>query len=87
MKKFIISALCCVAAFCAGYMVAFPKDYQTIKEANSWKRNYIQQCDSALYYMDVIVDQNGLLDADGSDEMAEYLHYRDVLDSLDATQL
>lgn len=84
-KSIILCAVCSTVAFCAGLAVQ-PKDYQFLKEANAYKAEALELNDSLMKYADLVMDQNLLWDADGSDNMANYLEYHYKIDSLYAQE-
>jgi hypothetical protein len=72
-KTIIICALLAIVGFSAGYL--------TCQKVNT-NNEIIELQKKALDKSLTVIDNNGLLDADGSDEMAEYLEGKSKSDSL-----
>lgn len=87
MKKTLLCTFYCIAAFCAGLWVAQPsQSYQSLLEADKFKREAIILNDSLMKYADKVMDNNCLWDTDGGDDMASYLEFHNKIDSLYATK-
>lgn len=87
-KNILVCTLVAIASFSAGYFTHQKvNSYEFIKEANDFKAELIDAYDVALLKADKVMDNNGLWDKDGSDDMADYMEYHAKIDSLYSTQL
>lgn len=73
-KTILLSTLAAIVAFSAGFcMSQIMHSYDTVLIATQ---------NAALEQADIVMDNNGLFDADGSDDMALYLELASEVDSL-----
>lgn len=90
-NKTILCTLVAIVAFGAGYFtnqkVNSQEDYEFIKWANSFKKELTDYQWKALDNAEKIMMKNDLFDEDGSDEMYEYMLYKEKVDSMLDTQL
>lgn len=87
MKKIIAYAVTVIAAFITGMEFnAWYYNFDSLFEANNFKRELVNKQAIALDKAYKVIDNNDLLDTDGSDDMADYLHAVEVVDSLYDTQ-
>lgn len=88
MKKLIGYVCVAIVWFIAGYVTCYDvNDVEFLIEANDFKRELIDAQQEALLKVDEVIDNNNLLDTDGSDTMMEYLEKVEKVDSLWLTQL
>lgn len=80
MKKTIL--LCTLAA-----IVAFGAGFCMSQIMHSGDAELIDAQNAALEKAEIVMDNNGLYDIDGSDDMAEYLEFCCEVDSLWNSQL
>lgn len=87
MKNLILIALAVLgAAFAAGYFTCLKVNTDSV-EAHDFKVQLIDAQNAALEKAEIVMDNNDLWDADGSDDMADYLELCCEVDSLWNTQL
>lgn len=87
MKKTILfAALTAIAAFAAGYFTCLKVNTDSV-EAHDFKVELIDAQNAALEQAEKVMWNNGLFDADGSDDMADYLELCCEVDSLWRTTL
>lgn len=93
-KTILICTLVSILAFSAGWVTNQKvtetisiEDYNTLKEANDFKIELIDAQYKALEQANIVMDNNELWDADGSDDMSYYLDYCAKVDSLYDSQL
>lgn len=87
MKKIIICVFISAVSFALG--TAFDNwyyNFDSLFEANKFKRVLVEKQGDALDKAAIVIDNNELLDKDGSDAMAEYLSAVAAVDSLYDTQ-
>lgn len=87
MKRTII--LCIlggIALFGAGWFTSLKVNTDSVESAQ-FKRELIDAQNAALEKAEIVMDNNNLWDADGSDDMADYLELCCEVDSLWNTQL
>lgn len=85
-KNTIICTLVAIVASVAGYVTCLMVNTDSIEAAN-FKRELIDAQNAALEKAEIVMDNNDLWDADGSDDMADYLELCFEVDSLCKTQL
>lgn len=82
MKKNILyCTIAAIVAFVAGYCTCLKVNTDSV-EAHDFKVQLIDAQNAALEKAEIIMDNNDLWDADGSDDMAEYLELCCEVDSL-----
>lgn len=93
-KTILICIFASILAFNAGWVTnqkvteTIPvEEYNTLKEANDFKRELLDAQYRALEQANKVMDNNELWDEDGSDDMMYYLDYMEVVDSLYESQL
>lgn len=87
MKKIIICVLVSMVSFYAGAEFdAWYYNFDGLFEANKFKRELVNKQAKALDLAGRVIYNNELYDTDGSDDMADYLHAVEVVDSLYDTQ-
>ena len=87
MKKIIVCVVVSIASFMAG--ISYEDWFYNVDElfeANKFKRILVNKQAKALDMAARVIDNNELLDTDGSDDMADYLHSVAEVDSLYDTQ-
>lgn len=80
-KNILICTLACIACFGAGWFTCLKVNTDSVESA-SFKRELIDAQNSALEQAEKVMWNNGLFDADGSDDMADYLELCCEVDSL-----
>lgn len=85
-KNIIICTLVAIVASVAGYVTCLMVNTDSVESA-SFKRELIDAQNAALEKAEIVMDNNDLWDADGSDDMADYLELCCEVDSLWKTQL
>lgn len=85
-KTILLAALTAIAAFAAGYFTCLKVNTDSV-EAHDFKVQLIDAQNAALEKAEIVMDNNDLWDADGSDDMADYLELCCEVDSLWKTQL
>lgn len=85
-KNIILCTLAGIACFGAGWFTSLKVNTDSVESA-SFKRELIDAQNSALEKAEIVMDNNNLWDADGSDDMADYLKLCCVVDSLWNSQL
>lgn len=82
MKKNILYyAIAAIVAFVVGYCTCLKVNTDSV-EAHDFKVKLIVTQNAALEKAEVVMNNNNLLDADGSDDMADYLELSCEVDSL-----
>lgn len=86
-KNILLCVLVAIASFDAGYLANqkagnTPEDYEFLQEANDFKSELIEAQHAALEQAEKVMDNNGLWDIDGSDDMADYMDLYARVDSL-----
>lgn len=87
MKKIVLCIVVSVVSFMAG--ITYEDWFYNVDglyEANKFKRVLVDKQAKALDMAAIVIDNNDLLDTDGSDEMADYLKAITEVDSLYDTQ-
>lgn len=85
-KNIILCSLVAIVASAAGYLTCLKVNTDSVESAN-FKRELIDAQNAALEKAEIVMDNNNLWDADGSDDMADYLELCCEVDSLWNTQL
>ena len=85
-KTILLAALTAIAAFAAGYLTCLKVNTDSV-EAHDFKLQLIDAQNAALEKAEIVIDNNDLWDADGSDDMADYLELCCEVDSLWNTRL
>lgn len=86
MKKIILCILAIIICFGAGWFACLKVNTDSIESAE-FKRELIDAQNAALEKAEIVMDNNNLWDADGSDEMVEYMDLCLEVDSLWKTQM
>lgn len=82
MKKNILyCTIAAIVAFVAGYCTCLKVNTDSVETFN-FRVQLIDTQDAALKKAETIINNNNLLDTDGSDDMAEYLELCCEVDSL-----
>lgn len=85
-KTILLAALTAIAAFAAGYFTCLKVNTDSI-ESKKFKVELIDAQNAALEQAEKVMWNNDLFDADGSDDMADYLELCCEVDSLWMTTL
>lgn len=85
-KNIILCTLAGIACFGAGWFTCLKVNTDSVESAN-FKRELIDTQNAALEKAEIVMDNNNLWDADGSDDMADYLELCFQVDSLRNSQL
>lgn len=80
-KNIIFCSLAAIAAFAAGYLTCLKVNTDSV-EAHDFKVQLIDAQNAALEQAEKVMWNNNLFDADGSDDMADYLDLCCEVDSL-----
>jgi len=87
IKKITICIIIVIVSFISGMEFdAWYYNFDSLFEANNFKRELVNKQAVALDKAYKVMDNNELFDTDGSDDMADYLHAVDEVDSLYDTQ-
>lgn len=87
IKKITICIIIIIVSFISGMEFdAWYYNFDSLFEANKFKRILVNKQAIALDKAYKVMDNNELFDTDGSDDMADYLHAVDEVDSLYDTQ-
>lgn len=82
MKKNILYyTIAAIVAFAVGYLTCLKVNTDSV-EAHDFKVKLIVTQNAALEKAEAVMSNNNLLDADGSDDMADYLELSCEVDSL-----
>lgn len=81
MEKTILCILAGIICFGAGWFACLKVNTDSIESAE-FKRKLIDAQNAALVKAEIVMDNNNLWDADGSDEMVEYMDLCFEVDSL-----
>lgn len=85
-KNIILCSLVAIVASAAGYLTCLKVNTDLV-EAHDFKVELIDAQNAALEQAEKVMWNNDLFDADGSDEMVEYMDLCFEVDSLWKTQL
>lgn len=85
-KNILICTIAAIVAFGAGYLTSLKVNTDSV-EAKRFKVELIDAQNAALEQAEKVMWNNNLFDADGSDDMADYLELSCEVDSLWRTQL
>ena len=85
-KNTLLCATAAIVAFGAGYLTCLKVNTDSV-ESHDFKVQLIDAQNAALEKAEIVMDNNDLWDADGSDDMADYLELCCEVDSLWNTQL
>lgn len=85
-KNIILCTLAGIACFGAGWFTCLKVNTDSV-EAHDFKVQLIDAQNAALEKAETVMDNNNLWDADGSDDMADYLELCCEVDSLWNSQL
>lgn len=85
-KNILLCTIAAIVAFGAGYFTCLKVNTDSV-ESRAFKVQLIDAQNAALEKAEIVMDNNNLWDADGSDDMADYLELCCEVDSLWRTQL
>ena len=85
-KNLLLCTLATIVAFAAGYTTCLKVNTDSV-EAHDFKVQLIDTQNAALEQAEKVMWNNNLFDADGSDDMADYLELCCEVDSLWNSQL
>lgn len=84
-KNILLCTIAAIVAFGAGYFTCLKVNTDSVKSHN-FKLELINAQYDALEKAETVMDNNDLWDADGSDDMADYMELCSKVDSLLETQ-
>lgn len=88
LRNLLICTLVAIVTFGAGYFTCQKvNNVEFLKEANSFKYELIEAQEDALDKASKVIWNNNLVDADGSDDMADYLEAHSKVCDLYSSQL
>lgn len=85
-KNILLCTIAAIVAFGAGYLTCLKVNIDSV-EAKKFRVKLIDAQNAALEQAEKVIWNNDLFDADGSDDMADYLELSCEVDSLCRTQL
>lgn len=85
-KNILLCSIAAIVAFGAGFITCLKVNTFSV-EQKAFFKELIDAQNAALEKAEIVMDNNDLWDADGSDDMAEYFELCCEVDSLWRTQL